>query len=69
MPNKNFNSMHEKPGKGKGASTRAAGTAAAGREGTANWAGLPGKGGPSRDKKGTPKKGFSGPFYHKSEGV
>lgn len=69
MPNKRFNSMHEEPTGSTGAATRESGTAKKGRDGTAAWPGIPGKGAPDRDKSSTPKKGFAGPFRHKSEGI
>lgn len=39
-----------------------------GRDGTADWPGLPGKASKSR-AAGTPERGYAGPFRHKKEGM
>lgn len=71
MSNKYFNkdTAPSKQSGGQGGSNAAQGKGgvSAGKQGTANWPGLPGKGGPNR-AGGAPTKGHAGEFYVKKEG-
>ena len=72
MSNKYFNrdSAPSKQSGGEGGTNKAQGSGGVspGREGTANWPGLPGKAGPNRSG-GTKTTGHAGPFRVKSVGI
>lgn len=72
MSNKYFNkdAAPSRQTGGEGGSNKAAGSppSLAMPEKTANWPGLPGKGGPDRSA-GTPKTGYAGPHRVKQEGL